>query len=400
MGPPFGALKTNSEPSSGRAYLRWAPFRGIHDEVGPLLSMDPRAQDAIESGKAALRSHFRERAAERRQETIADLKDKGPYRYEGEPEGAVARAEREVFDIILVEVADSIPKDGSAAKLTVNLMKESLERDPVSLNRVLRSVVDLSDDQLQELEELLEQTTLGSIIASARTVVDRLDFVAALELLVYDPESARQLKERSQLHRIIANETWVFGEEFSKVVDDESLTKVLKAHIASLGRSELAPAVDDEVLRADGSRGIVDLMLSRAVPQARNRREHLVIELKRPSVSVGMDELNQVYRYAHAVAADPRFADADVSWEFIVVSGKLTEEAQAAVQQRDRPIGVYLTGEKFTIWAHTWGQIIDGANHRMKFMRERLDATVNEGTALEYLRRKHGDYLPATLADR
>src|SRR5207302_281427 len=105
-------------------------------------------------------------------------------------------------------------------------------------------------------------------------------FLKGLEYLVFDPESKQVLLERSQLHRILEHHTWLFGEEFNLTVSDQSLTEVLRKHLALLRKE---PSDSAPVLREDGSTGIVDLMLSRQVPQTRREeREHLVVELKRP----------------------------------------------------------------------------------------------------------------------
>ena len=57
-----------------------------------------------------------------------------------------------------------------------------------------------------ELAELLRKTTLTAVINAAKAVTDRLDFLKALQILVFNPTSKKQLLERSQLHRIIAKE--------------------------------------------------------------------------------------------------------------------------------------------------------------------------------------------------
>jgi hypothetical protein len=73
--------------------------------------------------------------------------------------------------------------------------------------------------------------------------VDRLDFIAALSMLVFDPKSKQQLLERSQLHKILENRTWIFGEEFNLSASDKSLTDVLDKHLALLGREPTATSV-------------------------------------------------------------------------------------------------------------------------------------------------------------
>lgn len=67
----------------------------------------------------------------------------------------------------------------------------------------------------KELANLLQETTLSAIITAAKTVADRLKFISALESIVFDPETKARLKERTQLHKILAENTWVFGEEYN-----------------------------------------------------------------------------------------------------------------------------------------------------------------------------------------
>ena len=87
------------------------------------------------------------------------------------------------------------------------------------------------------------------------------------------PRAKRRLKERSQLHRIVAQNCWLFGEEFNLSVDDQSLTEYPRKHRKLLGDNI---AVDEPVKHVSRERGIVDLMLSRAI------RRHGANELTQP----------------------------------------------------------------------------------------------------------------------
>jgi len=82
-----------------------------------------------------------------------------------------------------------------------------------------------------------------------------------------------------------------------------------------LERQELAP--DQPVLDADGKTRIVDLMLSQRLPTSTDdERKHLVVELKRPSQPINEDVINQIKKYAKAVALDDRFKNSSVEWDF------------------------------------------------------------------------------------
>jgi len=121
---------------------------------------------------------------------------------------------------------------------------------------------------LIDLERLLKRTTLAAIVAAAKTISDRLDFIASLPTLLYDEGVADDVLEVAHLQRLIAEHTWIFGEAYTLMADDQALTTVLKRHRAVLGREELDPA---PVLLPDGRRGRVDVCLGRVMLDAYGR---------------------------------------------------------------------------------------------------------------------------------
>jgi hypothetical protein len=187
----------------------------------------------------------------------------------------------------------------------------------------------------------------------------------------------------------------VFGEEYSLAVDDESLTTVLKRHIKLLGRDDLV--IDTPVTDADGHERVVDLMLARSLEQTRNRREHLVIELKQPSVKIGDDEAAQIRKYATAVAEDARFNSVDVQWDFYVVSTEVKGSPALERKSNNRPFGQLVDAQGVRVWVFTWGEIIDAAMHRLKFVKQQLGYQPSAEQALAYLRKTHEKYLPSVI---
>ncbi|MGC5033957.1 hypothetical protein [Micromonospora sp. DT229] len=224
-----------------------------------------------------------------------------------------------------------------------------------------------------------------------------LTFLTALQHMVFDPEVRRVLKERSQLHKILENEVWVFGERFNLLVSDRSLDAVLDRHLHAIGR-EIRNQVP--VRRPDGRVGIVDLMLSRA-RREHDRHQHLVVELKAPHVTVGHKEINQIEDYALAVVTDSQFADVRVEWDFWLVTTDMTEVAKAKAQSSDRPpgcIGQYQQGAaSVRVWLRSWAQIIDSCRERLKYFQEQFahDPTVEQ--AMDYLQAHHNGRIPEML---
>ena len=381
------------------AYMRWPGFRPLEADL-PLAELDhPVLSPVIEEARGVLRDYLRVRAAELRRSLIEQWKEEDVYPYLEPPADPVQRIEHELFEIVAVTAAPAVNAsvDRSSRRLSLELLRSALETRPSAIRRVLAEVLHLSDERIAELDALLDRTSLASIISASKVIVDRLDFLAALEILVFDPETRGKVKERSQLHRILARESWVFGEEFALGADDRSLLEVLQRHRGVLGREELA---DESQVLFEGKRQIVDLMLWRSMSQARNRLEHLVVELKRPSVKVGSDELTQIKKYAFAVAEDARFDITQVEWDFMIVSTELDAYAAREANQAGKEPGLVYDDRNahIRVWAFTWGRLIENCRHRLKFVQEMLGYEATDESALGYLHEAHDRFVPENLA--
>ena len=193
-----------------------------------------------------------------------------------------------MFDIVAAHVQEIAPDLGISSTTTralhLRMLRSAIERGPEELQLILKEVLDLPVKQQKELAALLQETTLTSIITAAKTVADRLKFISALESIVFNPETKGRLKERSQLHKILAENTWVFGEEYNLWVSDKDLRNVLVKHKKLLGSPI---SIEDPVKVVGQKRAIIDLMLSRSTRRHRaDDIEHLVVELKAPGCVV------------------------------------------------------------------------------------------------------------------
>jgi len=371
-------------------------IEGIHPGVHALY----------EAAVLQIRDHFRRRAAERASELVHQWKREGIYPYEGEPATPLEHTERQVFEVVALNVNDYLPSfsdtDPKNKQFSLRLLRQAIESNPESMQRILSDVLGLPKGRQDELAELLERTSLSSIIAAAKVVTDRLNFLGALETMLFEATAKKQLRERSQLHRILADHTWVFGEEFHLSVDDQSLDAVLDKHIQLLGRPERA-APKRPVRGIDNQQQIVDLMLSKRIPQSRDdQRQHLIVELKRPSQKVNEAVFGQITKYAMAVAKDERFRDTGTSCVFWAVSTERDDFVDFQAKQPNRPRGVIGVHEelRITIWAKTWGEILQECRGRLEFFRRHLDYTVDRENAIEQLRKTHEKYFPPAFRER
>ncbi|MFC1421161.1 ATP-binding protein [Streptacidiphilus cavernicola] len=380
------------------AYVMWEQMAGHAGEFLLGEASDGPVAILLSRSREILREHFKIRTVERRADIIQKWKTEELYPYHGEPATETEQLERDTFDIVATTVQRHMPRPAKHLKATLALLRESVKHQPESVNRILDEVFRLSAEDRTELERLLDRTSLVGIIKASSSVAARLDFLAALAHMVFDPETRKVVRERTQLHKILENETWIFGEQYSLLVSDRSLNTVLDRHLHILGRENRDP---EPVLRADGTVGIVDLMLSRA-RKFHDRRQHLVVELKAPKVNAGDDELRQIKSYAKAVAMDPQFADVGVEWDFWLVATGIGGMVDLEVEQRDKPHGCVwdFTRGAMTIrvWVKRWSEIIEECKGRLTYFQEHFDHDPSVEQAIEYLRANHPHVLPAALA--
>jgi hypothetical protein len=95
------------------------------------------------------------------------------------------------------------------------------------------------------------------------------------------------------------------------------------------------------------------------------------------------------------VAKDDRFNSVDVKWDFIVVGTKVVGTPELERNSPDRPFGQIMNVKGIHVWALTWGEVLDNALHRLKFVRQHLEYQPSAAAAIRYLRQTHATYLPA-----
>ncbi|MGW9305137.1 ATP-binding protein [Streptomyces cyaneofuscatus] len=377
------------------AYLSW---QGFEDRPQDLVFVDweedSPAANVVELARQRLREHFRSRVDDRRREQVMEWRREDVYPYEGEPAQPTEVTEREAFDTVATTIAKHIPKSRNAKRATLGLLKETLAAKPDHTPQILERFFSLSRQEKEELGLLLQRTSLTSLIRTSTEVTDRLDFLRALELLLFDTEARKVTRERDQLHKILENEAWVFGEEYSLMVSERGLSEVLRKHLGALRSPE---PTNTSVRLPDGSVGRVDLMLSKTTVWAQ-KPSHLVVELKRPNVRLGMEEFGQLVKYATTVTNDERFKATQANWDFWLVGNSMDDSLRSLTRQPHLPPGQAGTvGTTARLWVREWSEVIQECKQRLHFYRDRLDYQSTDEHALEYLVRKHADATPTVL---
>lgn len=363
-----------------------------------VAEMNPLIVQIITDAKAIGREYLRNRIHRKATDFIQGLKKEHLYPYKQEASTPVEEAERQVFDILALHVNEYMPsfndQDLKGKKLTLSLIKEALSHDTSGLQKILTDIIELPTEKREELSEILNNTTLDSIIDTMNEISNRLTFLHALEQIVYNTEVGKNVKERKHLHKLIVNETWMFGDDYTYGADDVSLANVLKAHLEFLGREDYEGVVDEGDNTELGK--IPDVCLWRQFNRGRNGKfENLIIELKKPILDAGMKEYNQISMYASRVQSDPRFVKENHQWTFILLVRDIKEELHNICNQNNRRYGHAIQAPGLDVFILRWSDVIAEARARHQYIKEKLNLNlIGDEKALNFLRDKYKQYLP------
>lgn len=365
-----------------------------------LANLEPSLTHVINAATNIIKDHFVEKKRKEDAGIIQQWKDELVYPFLKEGVNPIEIAERQVFDIVAINVSKSIPDFETANKKSktfqLRMLRLVLENSAEELETIILEVLQLSKIKQFELAELLREASLTSIINASKIVSDRLKSILGLENLIFDPVSKRNFKERSQLHKIIEKNIWLFGDEYSLALSDKSLTKVLIKHKKLINENVI---IDDEPVKTlDKKTGIVDLMLSSSIAKNhKDEREHLIIELKAPKVKIGEKEINQIQKYAFAVASDERFKNVNTKWDFWILSNDISDYADMMRNQDNYKRGIiYKSGIKsgvdITIFVKTWSEIFQECKFRHEFIQSQLNINIDSDASTVYLTKKYKEY--------
>ncbi|MGA5320172.1 ATP-binding protein [Streptomyces seoulensis] len=399
---PVESIDASAEHAdfSYTAYVLWEPMPRHRNEI-PLIMLggDTPLAPLLRATRDWISSRLEERRRRQRRQLVDKWIAEGVYPYPRRAEGGQARAEQATFDLVATSINRHIPADRTKKRLTLSLLQNSLRHNPDEMVEILEKVLRLGEDDVSHLHGLLQQTSLSNIIRASSIVTSRLQFLTALEHLVFDEEVYGLVKERDHLHKILERELWVFGEEFNMMRSSEiGLTRLLEHHRRAVGWD---PTPDGPVRAVDGGARRIDLMLS-AESHEHDRVRHLVIELKAPSVDADRAQADQVDDYMQAVLKDPRFANVETTWDFYLVVRSIKDRLLPRVRQAGQPEGLYSEPTSYEharvrVWVRTWSEILREAKQRLEFVRNGIDHNPSLEQALDYLRSRHGDLIPDQL---
>ena len=114
------------------------------------------------------------------------------------------------------DYVDGFNEQAKAAKaLSFRLLKEAIESGSPELSRILSEVLLLPLGKQKEFSDLLDKAKLTNIIDAVKDINFRIVTATGLRALVCGAEICDSVKEREHIHKIVADNPWIFGEQYA-----------------------------------------------------------------------------------------------------------------------------------------------------------------------------------------
>lgn len=331
---------------------------------------------------------------------VSKLKEDEHYPYELS-DGEIGLSES-VFrkTVYLVENQEKLlEKKETVRKIVYPMVRKLIEEGDTRF--IIEKVLTLPEDKKAQLYDLLQSTDFEEVIRFSTQVARKQRFIEFLEQLTYG-ELSRSVKERSQLHKIVQNELWIFNEAYNgtpHLWSDKSLANNLielnKLHF------EYEPTLEDENLieeYKDTMRDITDLFFFNERILDDGRKEVMIVELKAPSCAISEREIQQVKRYAQDIQNMPVFDKSKVAYKIVLISSRLTHNSELEVgsyeqlyKRQGQVFSISENGSDIKVFVTTWSRLIGRNKRALGYLSNSL--TLKEKAATEIFMENYPELL-------
>ncbi|WP_342157024.1 ATP-binding protein [Joostella sp. CR20] len=254
----------------------------------------------------------------------------------------------------------------------LNLLLDTDERE--NILTIIENVTRLTSEERKELVEVLKKTGLSRITNTIKLLEDRFKTVEYLKALVFDLK--KFTTERDHIQKIIENNYWLFGEQFHLTSADKNFQELLSNYLYFIDGIE-----EKQNIQSYEWKRRPDIFLCRKhnIPDASDIEysieQNIMVELKRPTVTITKKEFRQIDDYLDFILKEDRFNSQLREWKFYVLSNKVDdyiEKQYEAFKDKGKRFLVQQAG-KYEIYALTWDDLFKTFEIKHNYLLNKLD---------------------------
>ncbi|MEN4982201.1 ATP-binding protein [Acinetobacter modestus] len=273
-------------------------------------------------------------------------------------------------------------------KIIIRLLdKLTISNENDSLLEILESVLELDATSLESFASQIQKTKLENIISTIEILQKRECVIRQLKEIM--DVHYKDVLETPDLQKIIENHTWLFGGAYEILGAEEdsftSITRNLRNNIKEI--HDITEIDVDEPANVLGAQRQVDLFLARKVPtwdsEGKQYYKCVIIEIKRPGISLNQKHLRQLDEYASILSNFPEFKSDLVKFELILVGRKISDNdytirSRLSSSKHHGESGLVTNDGKIKSYVKNWYTIFDEFFLSNEYLLDRLKTSREE----------------------
>jgi len=186
----------------------------------------------------------------------------------------------------------------------------SNERLRVAFKEVIEKVSKEDTEGMQDLSDLMKQWNLFQIASISSLVKSRLETIHTFEQMIHD-ENTYEIDTPDSIHRVLEKSMWLIDENYFLVHSNRSLRTFIGDDMQKKHKEFVKKRFDFAVVDSDN--------------------KLLILEIKRPSIELTKDELDQLELY---LRISKQYSTKYRSVEGYLIGNKISQEAREIMEYR------------------------------------------------------------------
>jgi len=246
-------------------------------------------------------------------------------------------------------------------------------QDDVLIKTILEQLQELTEDEKNELLDILNRSSLSNIVKTIKEIDHRFDVLDKLKLLISEYE--KETLEVKHLQKILDQNFWIFGEQFRLFSTTEgALKKVLLKYAKEILEIE-DPELDTQ------PNGEVDLFLTKTEAIGNKIQKNIVVELKRASVKLKhRKQYLQLDEYREKILEQNLCNGENQYWEFYLIGKDYDTGIEELIDnaknygEKDRGLTLSINDGRVKIYVRKWSDILEVEwGTKMQYLKEKLE---------------------------
>jgi hypothetical protein len=269
-------------------------------------------------------------------------------------------------------------------------------------NSLIRIILDqlqvLTEDEKKDLEDLLQRTSLSNMVRTIKEIDQRLSVISDLDRLLFDYR--KETLEVVHLQQVLNRNPWIFGEQYRLFCDTEGAIRNTLFKYAT----EILKIENPEIKTR--SRKELDLFLVKSLPESEDKQTNIIVEIKRPSVTLGLNEYRQIEEYALTISEEPSCNGTNMFWEFYLIGDNYDQRILSKIEgqqnhgEKNKGLVLNQNNGRIKIYIRKWSEILHvELEHKMKYLKERLQISKSVADSKMDPQKIVDKYIPSKITD-